>query len=189
MFSVHFPFIGLVPLPACRWVGEMDPVLIGRKDLRAPWRSRGGGVAPLALAGLLAVVAGAGVLQSHFHPPMAPPAVFRPVAAVAYLAGTHLAAPPLSMGLHKPVLRHGAYTFRLAKGSSVLTPAQSQQMFAYFLDVMARAGWTLQATGDPTPTGEWTLNWALNTQTALITMTMTPKDLLEIDLCPPNPYC
>lgn len=167
----------------------MDPVLIGRKNLRTPWRSRGGGVAPIALAGLLALVAGAGVLQSRIHPPAAQAAVFRPVTAVSYLSGTHVAAPPVSMGFHVPVLRHGAYTFRLAKGSPTLTPAQSQQLLAYFLDVMARAGWTLQATGDPTPTGEWTLNWTLDTQTALIIMTTSPKDLLEIDLCPPNPYC
>ena len=143
----------------------------------------------MALAGLLALVAGAGVLQSRVHPPPAQAAVFRPVAAVEYLAGTRVATPPTSEGFHPVVLRHGAYTFRLAKGSATLTSAQSQQLFAYFLDVMARAGWTLQATGDPTPTGEWTLNWTLNTQTALITMTTTPKDLLEIDLCPPNPYC
>jgi|GEM_PF-4713014 len=167
----------------------MDPVLIGRKGLRAPWRSRGGGVAPIALAGLLALVAGAGVLQSHFHPPAVQPAVFRPVAAVSYLTGTHVAVPPVSMGFHVPVLRHGAYTFRLAKGTPTLTSTQSQQLFAYFLDVMARAGWTLQATGNPAPTGDWTLNWTLDTQTALITMTTSPKDLFEIDLCPPNPYC
>lgn len=167
----------------------MDPVLIGRKGLRAPWRSRGGGIAPIALAGLLALVAGAGVLQSHVRAPVVQPAAFRPVAAVSYLAGTHVAAPPVSMGFHAPALRHGAYSFRLAKGSATLTPTQSQQLFGYFLDVMARAGWTLQAKGDPMPTGEWTLNWTLNAQTSLITMTTSPKDLLEINLCPPNPYC
>jgi hypothetical protein len=138
---------------------------------------------------LLTLVAGAGALQANAHPPPTPAAVFRPVSAVSYISGTHVALPPASMGFHVPVLRHGAHTFRLAKGSAVLTTAQSQQLFSYFVDVMAKAGWALQATGNPTPTGEWTLNWTLNTQTALITMTTSPKDLLEIDLCPPNPYC
>ncbi|MEA2521677.1 MAG: hypothetical protein QOI81_1323 [Actinomycetota bacterium] len=167
----------------------MDPILIGRKRLRAPLGSRGGGVAPIALAGLLALVAGAGALQASAHPPLAPAAVFRPVAAVSYLSGTHVATPPATTGLHAPVLRHGAFTFRLAKGTSPLTAAQSQQLFAYFVDVMAKTGWTLQASGNPTATGEWTMNWTLGAQTALITMTTAPKDLFEVDLCPPNPYC
>lgn len=131
----------------------------------------------------------AGALQIGSHASPLPPAAFRPVPAVALIPGTQVAAPPASMGFHVPVLRHGAYTFRLAKGSAELTPARSQELFAYFVDVMARGGWTLQATGNPTPTGEWTLNWTLDTDTALIIMTTSPKDLLEIHLCPPNPYC
>src|SRR5438093_788960 len=117
----------------------MDPVLIGRKQLRAPLRSRGGGAAPLALVGLLVLVAGVGELQSHDRPG-AQAAALRPITAVSYLSGTDLPKPLASMGFHVSAPRHGAYTFRLGNGSPKLTLAQSQQLFAYFLEAMARRG-------------------------------------------------
>jgi hypothetical protein len=71
-----------------------------------------------------------------------------------------------------------------------LGPAKAQALLADYLTGMPPEGWTLQANSAPSPSGDWTLRWisAQGTITLVIFAT-APKDRLEVDVCPPDPYC
>ena len=166
----------------------MDPVLIGRHNLRAPARGWGGASVPLALASLLAIVIALGAAQGSVHDPSGPIAL-RTTPTATYLPGTQVPAPPASFAFHPPSPRQGAYVMRPGKGAPPTTLSAAGSLYASYLSSMAGAGWTLVAQQVPSPAGEWTLNWRFQAQTAVVQFFMTPKPRLDVTICPPNPYC
>ena len=167
----------------------MDPVLIGRHNLRAPARGWGGASVPLALASLLAIVIALGAAQASVHDPAAGPVALRTTPTVTYISGTQIPAPPASFAFHSPSLRQGVFVMRPGKGATPITLSGAGNLYASYLSSMAGAGWTLVAQQVPSPAGEWTLNWQFQTQTAVVQFFMTPKPRLDVTICPPNPYC
>jgi hypothetical protein len=168
----------------------MNPALVGRKSLRAPSRRFENGVVVLAATVLVAAVVGAGVAQSKApeNRPLPTPSL-RAVAGTTALGTTLVLAPPASFGFGVPHVSGGTYVLHLADRTSSMPVARSQALFAFYLDGMSRGGWTLQAKGDPGSTGEWTLRWQHAATAALISFYTAPRVKLEVDVCPPDPYC
>lgn len=168
----------------------MDPALIGKRRLRTT-EPRDRGIASVAGAALMAAVAVFGVLQARDQPPAGAqgPSSLAAAPNATYLSGSLVPAPATSFGFRTPVAHRGAIILRLAGGASPLTLASSQTLFASYLSSMSAQGWTLLGKGDPSRTGEWTLRWQFKQQAALLTLTMRPTARLEVDLCPPKPYC
>ena len=166
----------------------MDPVLIGRHNLRAPARGWGGATVPLALASLLAIVIALGAAQGSVHDPSGPVAL-RTNPAVTYITGTQVPSPPASFAFRAPSLRQGAYVMRPGKSAPPITLSAAGSLYASYLSSMAGAGWTLVAQQVPSPAGEWSLNWRFQAQTAVVQFFVTPQPRLSVTLCPPNPYC
>ena len=105
------------------------------------------------------------------------------------LGTTLVPAPPASFGFRAPAVSGGTFVLHLATRATSIPVAGSQALFAFYLDEMSRGGWTLQAKGDPGPTGEWTLRWQHAATAALISFYTAPHVKLEVDVCPPDPYC
>lgn len=168
----------------------MNPVLVGRNRLRTSSRRPESGVITLAVMALTISLVGAGVAQSRApeNRPLPTPSL-RAVAGSATLGRTLVAAPPTSFGFAPPAVKGGSYVLRLPKGGSEMTIARSQELFAFYLDTMPRGGWTLQAKGDPSPAGDWTLRWQHAATAVLISYYTSPHVKLQVDVCPPNPYC
>lgn len=144
------------------------------------------GPAAAAFAALLALVALTGAFGAR-EPEVTPagPSALLTAPGVVYLAGTQVPAPPTSFRLRQGVGRHGVIVLR---SQAPMSLAASQQLFSYYLDSMSAEGWTLLGKGDPTADG-WTLRWQFKTQAALMSLTTAPSLRLEVDLCPPQPYC
>ena len=168
----------------------MNPALVGRKSLRAPGHRLENGVVTLAAVMLVAAVVGAGVAQSKApeNRPLPTPSL-RAVAGATVLGTTLVPAPPVSFGFRAPAVSGGTYVLHLATRSTTMPVAGSQALFAFYLDAMSRGGWTLQAKADPGSTGEWTLRWQHAATATLISFYMAPHVKLEVDVCPPDPYC
>jgi hypothetical protein len=168
----------------------MNPALVGRKSLRAPTRRRENSVVVLAVVVLAAAVVGAGVAQSKApeNRPIPTPSL-RAVAGMTLLGTTLVPAPAASFGFRAPSVSTGTYVLHLQSRTTAMPLARSQALFAFYLDEMSRGGWTLQAKGDPSPTGEWTLRWQHAATATLISFYTAPHVKLEVDVCPPDPYC
>jgi hypothetical protein len=80
--------------------------------------------------------------------------------------------------------RRGVTVFR---APTPITAAGARALFSFYLDSMSTQGWTLLGKGDPTRDG-WTLRWQFQQQAVLLAFT-TATQRLEVDLCPPRPYC
>lgn len=168
----------------------MNPVLVGRKSLRVPGHSRESGLATAAALVLAVAVVGAGVAQSSAPENRPLPTPSLRVAAGSTTIGTTLVvAPPTSFGFGSAVASGGSYLLHLPKGTPGISVERSRALFAFYLSAMSAGGWTLQAKGDPSPTGDWTLRWQHAATASLITFYTSPHVKLEVDLCPPSPYC
>ena len=70
-----------------------------------------------------------------------------------------------------------------------LSSPASTQLFAFYLTNMHDEGWTLIGKADPSPIGEWTLNWAAGSRSATVYLYTRPTTRLTVDACPPMRYC
>lgn len=167
----------------------MDPALIGRKHLLAP-ANRDRGLAPHAFAVLLVAIAGFGMLQLRTDPKPIPPARLHPVAATTYLKGALVPVPAAVYGFQAPKVHAGTYVMQRGATLRALSPAKAQALLTDYLTGMPPEGWTLQAKSAPSASGDWTLRWVSAQGTiTLVTLATAPKDRLEVDVCPPDPYC
>lgn len=169
----------------------MDPRLVTSKDLRVRTPRRDRGAAPAALAVLLVAVALTGVAQARLGTDTdvaAPvgPAIASPLAGVIQIAGTDVPAPPADGNMALLRTSRGLHVF--APGSPLARP-EVLSLFGFYLDAMPAQGWILVGKGDPRGAGDWVQRWQAGDAAALLTFTTAPRNRLEVELCPPDPYC
>jgi len=168
----------------------MDPRLVTSKDLRVVTPRRDRGAAPAALALLLAVVALTGAAQARIGDGDATlqAGAVRPSAAagVTQIPGTQVPMPQAEAGLAALRAKGGLHIFA---PQSVLSRADALSLFGFYLDAMPAQGWMLAGKGDPRGAGDWVQRWEAGNAAALLTYTSSPRNRLEIELCPPDPYC
>lgn len=168
----------------------MDPRLVTGKDLRVVTPRRDRGAAPAALAVLFVAVAVTGVAQTRIGAgsgsSVAAPVDPSPVAGVTQITGTEVPAPPTETGLAPLRTSRGLHVFA---PQTPLARPDVLSLFGFYLDTMPAQGWTLVGKGDPRGAGDWVQRWQAGDAAALLTFTTAPRNRLEVELCPPDPYC